>query len=265
MIELFSYQFIQHAFIAGLLVAVLCAITGIGVVSRNMSLLGDSLSHLSFGAAAVAVFSHLPFLVLTVPAALFGAIFITKFSKKNNNSSDALVAAISTAGISVGVLVASFTRNVTIDIQSFLFGSILTVEATDLIALSVLFIFVSVGFFVYKKEIFNVLFDAEQAKISGINVNVYQIVISLVTGLVVALSMKIVGALLMSALLVLPAFSAMRLANGFSRSVILSSTFSLFSVTVGMFISFSTNSPTGPVIALCASFIFLVALISSRE
>lgn len=265
MVELFSYQFIQYAFVAGLLVAVLCAITGIGVVSRNMSLLGDSLSHLSFGAAAVAVFFDLPFLVLTVPAALLGAIFITKFSKKNNNSSDALVAAISTAGISVGVLVASFTRNVMVDIESFLFGSILTVEMIDLVTLLILFAFVSVGFYIYKKQIFSVLFDPEQAKISGINVDVYQITISLVTGLVVALSMKVVGALLVSALLVLPAFSAMRLATGFSRSIILSIIFSLISVVFGMFVSFSTNSPTGPVIALCASFIFIAALIYSRD
>ncbi|MFO0704179.1 MAG: metal ABC transporter permease [Patescibacteria group bacterium] len=261
MFSLLSYQFVQFAFVAGVLTAIICSLLGVAVVSRNMSLLGDSLSHLTFGAAAVAIFFSLPFYLVTIPAAIIGALVITKNIKNDSHTADSYVAAISTFGIAVGVIVASISKTSSINLESFLFGSILTVNIVDLIFLTILALIVLILFSVFYKNIFLVLFDPEQAEISGVKVQIYQSVISLLTGLAIAVAMKIVGALLVSALLVLPASISLRLVSGFVKSVFVSVIVAVLISIIGIIIALQLNTPTGPTIAIIAAAFFAMSII----
>jgi zinc transport system permease protein len=262
--DILTYGFVQRAFMAGVFVAVLCSTLGVFLVLRRLSLIGDGLAHATFGGVAVGLFFNVYPLYASIPVVMLSSLGILKLTEKARVYGDAAIGIVSAVGISGGILLASLAHGFNVDLFSYLFGNILAIskdEVIVLVALSVLVILMTV-FFYY--DLFSVTFDEEFAKVSGIRSGKINIILVLLTSLTVVLSMKVVGILLVSSLLILPAATALQVAKGFKATIYLSSACGLFSVLSGIIVSFYANLPSGGTIVMISIVLFLAALAARR-
>lgn len=249
-LSLFGYVFIQRAFIAGSFVAALCAILGLFLVLRRLSLIGDGLAHVSFGAIALGLFLGLYPFYVAIPLVVAGALAILWLTQKARVYGDAAIGIVSAAGLSVGVVLASVSHGFNVDLFSYLFGNILTISSGEMIgsiALSVVVLVVTV--FLYN-DLFSTTFDEEYARVSGIRTNVINIILVCLVAITVVLAIRVVGVLLVSALLIVPAVAALQIARSFRTALILSAVSAVASVLIGIPLSFIGNLPTGATIVL---------------
>jgi len=259
-----QYSFIQRAFLAGSFIAVLCAVLGLFLVLRRMSFIGDGLSHVSFGAVAVGLLFGVYPIYAAVPIVILASFFIYKLSEKSKMYGDAAIGIVSAVGISTGVIISSVANGFNVDLFSYLFGSILSVSISDV---WVSFILSSLVFFVllfFYQDLFSVTFEEDYALVTGVKVKMINILILVVSAITVVLAVKVVGVMLVSALLILPAVSALQVAKGFKMAIVLSITFALISVFLGIIVSFFANLPTGAVIVFVSFLLFLLTLIWRR-
>ncbi|MBI5847823.1 MAG: metal ABC transporter permease [Nitrospirae bacterium] len=261
-IEFLDYGFIQRALIAGSLISVLCAVLGVVLVLRRLSMIGDGLSHVTFGGVALAMALNFYPLAVSLPIVVVSSFGILKMMEKARVFGDAAIAVVSSIGIAIGILLASISGGFNVDLFSYLFGNILSIStfevaAAVLISLSVL---AAISFFF--DEIFSITFDEDFARASGIPVDRINAVLMVLTAVTVVLTMKVVGIMLTSALLVIPAVTAFQNARGFRNAIIIASISSFLSLVSGVFISFTLNLPAGATIVmvnvflLCGSFLF---------
>ncbi len=259
-----QYGFIQKAFIGGSFVALTCAILGVFLVLKNMSLIGDGLSHVSFGAIALGLFMGVAPFYIAIPFVAISSILILKISEKTKIYGDASIGIVSAVGISGGVILASLSGGFNVDLMSFLFGNILAISNSELIlsiAISIIVLFAV--YFLYF-DLFSATFDEEYAKTTGIKTRLINYVLTVLTALTVVLSVKVVGVMLVSALLILPAVSALQIAGRFKNAIILAGLISVFSVLLGISFSFFADKPTGAVIVMVNALIFAVLSIYKR-
>jgi zinc transport system permease protein len=255
--ELFTYAFVWKALIAGTLSAVISSILGVFLVLRRMSLLGDGLSHVGFLGVALGLVLHANPIYVSVPIIVVSSLLIFKLTKVAQVYSDASIGMVSALGISSAVIVSSLARGFNADLLSFLFGSILTVSASEVwlcVILAIITVF-TVSFFY--RQLVSVTFDEELAHVSGINVDAINALLVILTGLSVALLLKVVGVMLVSALLIIPAVSALQFARGFKSTILFSCIFSALSVVVGIILSFVLDVPSGAMIVI-VNFSFFV-------
>ncbi len=255
-----DYGFIQRAYLAGAFVGALSAVLGLFLVLRRFSLIGDGLSHVSFGAIALGLFLGLPPFSVTVPVAILASYFILRLSHRTRLYGDAAIGVVSASGVAIGVVLASLGGGFNVDLMSYLFGNILAVSPTEVlwsVVLSVVVILLSVLFY---HDLFSTTFDEEFARVSGIRADALSALLSALTAVSVALSIRVVGVMLVSALLVLPAVSALQIARSFRVALVLSALFSVSSVLFGITLSFLADLPAGGVIVLSSLVVFLVLL-----
>ncbi|MDD2500743.1 MAG: metal ABC transporter permease [Geobacter sp.] len=260
-LELFSYGFIQRALLAGILIGVLCAVLGVFLVLRRLSLIGDGLAHITFGSVALALFAGLQgaaMLLVSVPVVLLASLGILKLAGKARLGGDAAIGIVSSVGVSLGVLLAVLGRGYGVDLFSYLFGSILAISQAELLVAGGLFATVLTLLWLYYNDLVALTFNEELAAVSGIKVRFLNGLLAALTALTVVLAMKLVGVMLISALLILPASAALQVARGFRMTVVLSVLFSIVSVVGGIVISFLLNLPSGATIILLAFLIFCV-------
>lgn len=265
--EFLSYAFMQRAVVAGVLIGLLCAVLGIFLVLRRLSLIGDGLAHVSFGGVAVALFAGLEgaaMLLLTVPVVLLSSLGILRLASNTRLGGDAAIGIVSSVGVSLGVLLAVLGRGYGVDLMSYLFGSILAISNTELLVAVVLFIIVIGLLSFYFHDLTALAFNEELAATSGINVTFLNSLLAVLTALTVVLAMKLVGVMLISALLILPACTALQLAKGFKMAVLLAMAVSLLAVIGGIILSFVLNLPTGATIILLAFILFSLSLVVRR-
>mgnify|MGYP000016848048 FL=1 len=250
LLELLQYSFIQRALIAGIFLGLLCAILGVFLVLRRLSLIGDGLAHVSFGALALGLaFGVYPFGV-AVPLVIVAAIAIQLMIRYTSVDGDAAIGIISATGISTGIILASVSGGFNIDIYSFLFGNILAISSLELyLAIGLSGIVLSTIAVSYHELVY-VTFDEEQAQISGINTTVIQTLISILTAITIVLSVKMVGIMLVSSLLIIPASSALQISSGFGETLRRASLLSITSVIFGIIIAFVLDVPPGATIVL---------------
>ena len=260
----FQYSFIQKAFIAGSFVAIVCSTLGLFLVLRKMSLIGDGLSHVSFGAIALGLFLGIYPFYIAIPVVMIGSILILKISEKAKIYGDASIGIISAVGIASGVILASKSRGFTVDLMSYLFGNILSISTTEVILTIGLSIVVLVVVYFFYWDLFSATFDEEYAKTTGVKTNSINILLTLLTAITVVLSVKVVGVMLVSALLILPAVTALQLAKGFKPAMILSGIISLISVLLGITLSFYLDLPAGATIVLVNAVIFSFVLLYKK-
>jgi len=263
-IDLLQYYFIQKAFLAGAFVAVICSVLGLFLVLRKMSLIGDGLSHVSFGAIALGLFFGIYPYYLAVPLVMLASILIIKISEKAKVYGDAAIGIISAVGISGGVILASISKGFNVDLFSYLFGNILAISNTEVVLSVLLSIIVlaTISFFYW--DLFSATFDEEYAKVSGIKTNMMNILITLLTAVTVVLSVKMVGIMLVSALLILPAVTALQFGKGFEASMFIGGVVSLLSVFIGITTSFLLDVPTGATIVMVNALMFVFALLLKK-
>ena len=261
LIEYFSYPFVRYAMIVGVLVALCAALLGVSLVLKRFSMIGDGLSHVAFGAMAIGtVLSVNSDLVVTLPVTACAAVFILRSKKMRG---DASIAVLSVSSLSLGYLllhVFSPSANISGDVCTTLFGStsILTLNQQDVylcILLAVLVLFLYVACY---HRIFSVTFDESFAKATGMRTEIYNLAIAVVTAIVIVIAMRLVGALLISALIIFPALSAMSLFKSFRAVTIFASMMSVFCAALGILVSILCGTPVGSTIVVADLFAFIL-------
>ncbi|MBT0652224.1 metal ABC transporter permease [Geomobilimonas luticola] len=259
--EILSYGFIQRALVAGSLIAVLCAVLGVFLVLRRLSLIGDGLAHVTFGSVAIALFLRINPAVVTlaaIPLVLLSSFGILKLTDKARIYGDAAIGIVSSLGIACGVLLASVAGGFNIDLFSYLFGNILAIGTGDLLLALVLFAIVLLAVFFFYYDLVAITFDEELARSSGIHTKTINTVLVLLTALTVVLAMKLVGIMLISALLILPAVTALQVAASFRVTILVAAMLAVGSVVLGIFGSFILNLPTGASIVVVNFAVFML-------
>jgi zinc transport system permease protein len=254
---IFRYSFILRAIIAGSFIAMLCSVLGVILVLKRLSLIGDGLAHVTFGSVALGLLLKLKPMYVSIPIVAFSSLAILKLTERTRVYSDAAIGIVSAVGVSGGVLLAGIAAGFNVDLFSYLFGNILSVttgEVVTSVLLSLVVLFVVL--FRYN-QLLSMSFDEEFARTSGINTNRINSVLSVLTAVTVVLAMKLVGIMLTSALLIMPAVSAFQVARSFKGTIIAAASIATLSVWVGIFVSFLLNLPTGATIVLLNFACFL--------
>jgi zinc transport system permease protein len=260
--EIIGYGFMQRALIAGTLIAALCAILGVFLVLRRFSLIGDGLAHVTFGSVAVALLLRVDpayTALAAIPVVLLSSLGILKLTEKARIYGDAAIGIVSSFGIACGIILASAAGGFNVDLFSFLFGSILSISPDELLIAVALFgIVIATAVFFYN-DLFAITFDEELAKSSGIRTGRINGVLVLLTALTVVLAMKLVGIMLISALLIVPAVTALQIARGFRTTILTAAGCAVVSVAAGIFFSFALNLPAGGAIVVINIVLFVAA------
>jgi zinc transport system permease protein len=265
--EIFKYSFMQRALLSGLLVGILCAVLGVFLVLRRLSLIGDGLSHVTFGSVALALALHTQPLFVTVaalPAVLLSSLGILRLTDRMKIYGDAAIGIVSAAGIAGGVILAAVSGGFNVDLFSYLFGNILAISSGEVLLAVVLFVLVIGVVALFYRELFAITFDEDLARSSGIKVERINALLALLTALTVVLAMKVVGIMLVSALLIIPPVTALQISRGFRATLFSAAAISALSITAGIIVSFKLNLPTGALIVLL-NIIFLLLTISWRK
>lgn len=263
-LDLFDYGFIKRAFVAGSFIAIVCSILGVILVLKRLSLIGDGLAHVTFGSVAIGLLLKFHPFLISIPITAISSIGIMKLIKHTKVYSDSAIGIVSSIGIAIGIILASLGGGFNVDIFSFLFGSILAVTIEETLISALLSIFVVSLIIKYYKEILSVTFDEDLAKVTGIKTDFINNVIALMTSITVVLTMKLVGIMLTSALIILPAMTALQYAKSFKSVITHAILISLFTVNSGIIISFILDLPTGAVIVMTNLLAFFSAIFIKR-
>lgn len=263
-IDLLQFQFVQRAFIAGIIVAVTCAVLGVFLVLRKLSLIGDGLAHVSFGAVAIALMLGLTPMWVALPVVVLSAIGIHKLQKKASVYGDAAIGLVAVTGLAGGVLIASLSESGSVDLMSYLFGSILTISSLELIIASFVSLVVLLTIGNFYRDLFAVTFDPQYAQVIGVKVERMNVILMILTGLTVVLAIKVVGVLLVPALLIVPAVFALQIAKSFSQTLVLAIVFSVVAMITGLLISLALNWPAGATIVLTNVGLFTLSLLGNK-
>jgi len=263
-IEFFQYGFLQRALITGILVAIVCAIIGVFLVLRQMSLLGDGLAHIAFGGIALGLLMDVYPLLIALGFTILSAFAIQHLKERAKIFGDTAIAILFAAGLAMGVILLSLSGGFNVDILSYLFGSILTVSRADLLMISILAVVVPTIVIVLYKEFFAITFDEESARVSGLPVRKLNLVFTILTAITVVLAMRVVGILLVSSLIVLPAATSMQLAKSFKQTFFFSIIVAILMVVLGMFTSYAFNLAPSGTIVLSGILLFLLSISGGR-
>jgi len=255
-----DYTFIQRAYLAGSLIAVLCAMLGMFLVLRKLSLIGDGLAHVSFGAIALGLFLGLYPFSVAMPLVLVASYFILKLTEKAKMYGDAAIGIVSSFGIAAGVILASLSKGFNVDLFSYLFGNILAISRQEVYLSLGLSLAVFAVIVLLYNDLFSATFDGDYARITGIKIERINLVITFLTAISVVLAIKVAGIMLVSALLILPAVTALQVAKGFKVAMLLSVIVAVFSVVAGITASFFLDLPAGATIVMCNIIFFTAAL-----
>ncbi len=243
--EIFSYAFISRAVIVGILVSLCAALLGVSLVLKRYSMIGDGLSHVGFGALAVAMAMNMSPLHVSIPVVVIAAFMLLRISENSKIRGDAAIALISTGSLAIGVIVVSISTGMNTDVCNYMFGSILAMSSSDVklsIALSVV---VLILFIVFYNKIFAVTFDETFAKATGTDTNIYNMLIAFLTAITIVLGMRMMGTLLISSLIIFPALTSMRVCKRFKTVIISSATVSVICFFLGIVISYIYATPAG--------------------
>ncbi len=257
-LEMLSYPFLVRAMVGGALVSLCAALLGVSLVLRRYSMIGDGLSHVSFGALSVAVAFGWQPLGLSVPVVAAAAFFLLRITENGKVKSDAAIAMISAVSLAAGIVVTSLTTGMNTDVSSYMFGSILAMSRGDVwLSAAVSAIVLCLYIFCYNK-IFAVTFDESFAKATGVRVGAYNVLIAMLTAVTIVLGMRMMGAMLISSLLIFPAVTSMRLFKSFCGVVICSAVLSMVCFFIGIMASYAFSTPAGASVVLAEMAAFLV-------
>ena len=258
------FGFVQRAIVAGIFIALSSASLGVFLVLRRFSLIGDGIAHVSFAAIACALVFHKAPLVFSIPFVVIASLLIQRLSEKSAFYGDAAIGLVSVFGIATGVLLASMARGFNVDILSYLFGNILAVSYSETIASIVLALVTICIVAACYNKLFMIAFDAEYARVIGVKVSGINTLLVVITACTVLLGIRVVGTLLVSGLIILPAVTALELGRSFRATIFLALLFAVASVIIGILISLVTNLPTGATIVY-VSFAFFVSAYINRK
>ena len=256
-IEMLSYPFMTRAFLVGSLVALCSALLGVSLVWKRYSMIGDGLSHVGFGAMAIAAAMNAAPLTIAIPVVIVAAILLLRISGNAKIKGDAAIALISTTSLAVGVMVISLTTGMNTDVYNYMFGSILAMSAEDVKLSLVLSVFVLILFIVFYHKIFAITFDETFARATGVKAGVYNTLIAVLTAVTIVLGMRMMGALLISSLIIFPALTSMRVCRTFKSVIINAAVISVVCLIAGVTLSYVAATPAGASVVL-ANLVMMV-------
>lgn len=256
-IEMLSYPFMTRAFLVGSLVALCSALLGVSLVLKRYSMIGDGLSHVGFGAMAIAAAMNAAPLTIAIPVVIVAAILLLRISGNAKIKGDAAIALISTTSLAVGVMLISLTTGMNTDVYNYMFGSILAMSAEDVKLSLVLSVFVLILFIVFYHKIFAITFDETFARATGVKAGVYNTLIAVLTAVTIVLGMRMMGALLISSLIIFPALTSMRVCRTFKSVIINAAVISVVCLIAGVTLSYVAATPAGASVVL-ANLVMMV-------
>ncbi len=264
MLEVLKYSFMQRAFAAGLLVALICPLIGVFIVLRRMSMIGDTLSHASLAGIAAGMLGKFYPLWGALIFSIAAAIGIEKLRKDFSQFAELSISIVLSASIGLAVVLISLAKSFNADLMGYLFGSIIAVTAQDVLMISILGLIIIASITLLYKEFFYIAFDEEGAELAGIPVAKLNIYFTVLTAMTIVVSMRIVGILMVSSLLVIPVASSMQISKSFKNTIVLSVLFALSSVLIGLFTSFYLDLAPGGTIVLVSVAILLLVIAYKR-
>lgn len=265
----FSFSFVRYALIVGLLIALCSSLLGVTLVLKRFSFIGDGLSHVAFGAMAVAaVVGVTDKMIIILPVTVLSAILLLRTGKNTKIKGDASIAMISVSALAIGYMLMNvfpISSNISADVCGSLFGStsILTLKIEDVWLCVGMSVIVLTVFILCYNKIFSVTFDESFSKATGINSDGYNLMIAIITAVIIVLAMNLVGSLLISALIIFPALSAMRVFKSFKSVMICSAIISVICAASGIILSVLLSTPTGATIVVANMAVFLIFNIAS--
>ncbi len=258
-VEMFSYEFMLRAFIVGLLISFCASLIGVSLVLRKDSMIGDGLSHVGFGAFAIATVIGIAPLEFAIPIVIIVSFLILRL---NDNKSDSVIALTSASSLAIGTFIVSLS-GVNTDINNYLFGSVLSINNQDVIISIILSLIVILLYVFSYNKIFAITFDERFAKSIGINTNLYNMIFASLCSVVVVLGIRLMGSLLISSLIIFPTLSSMQLFKKFKSVMFSSVVISLISFAVGLIVSYLNGTPTGATIVIVNLGILIIAKLIS--
>ncbi|HJB95558.1 MAG TPA: metal ABC transporter permease [Candidatus Mediterraneibacter intestinigallinarum] len=244
-IEMFSYPFMVRAFTVGALVALCSALLGVSLVLKRYSMIGDGLSHVGFGALAIAASLNVAPLAVAIPVVIVAAVLLLRIRGNSRIKGDAAIALISTSSLAVGVMVISMTTGMNTDVYNYMFGSILAMSDEDVRLSVVMAVIVLVLFVFFYHKIFAITFDETFAQATGVKADLYNTLIAILTAVTIVLGMRMMGALLISSLIIFPALTSMRVCKTFKSVIINSALISVVCLVIGITVSYVWGTPAG--------------------
>lgn len=266
--QMFSYPFLVRAVVVGLLVSLCAALLGVSLVLKRYSMIGDGLSHVGFGTLAIATAMNAAPLTVSIPVVVLAAFLLLRISENSKIKGDAAIALISTSSLAIGVVVISFTTGMNTDVCNYMFGSILAMSKSDVRLSVILSIAVLTLFVLFYNKIFAVTFDESFSKATGVKTGIYNMLIAFLTAITIVLGMRMMGALLISSLIIFPALTSMRVCKKFKSVTICSAVVSVICFFIGVVASYLYATPTGAsvvIINIAAFFMFWAANIVMRR
>ena len=269
---LLNYEFLQNAFASGIIIGFIAPLLGVFIIVRRLSLIADALSHVTLAGIAGSLFlsQSVPFFALLNPlylgivAAISGSVLIERLRRLYKHYEELAIPIIMSSGIGFSAIFISLANGFSTDLFGYLFGSVSAVSRQDLWIVFIIAIIVCVFLGLLYKELFVLSFDEEYAKASGIPARWIHFIFMIVTALVIAASMRIVGILLVSSLMTLPVAASMRIAKGFKQAIILAVLFGEAAVIIGLIIAFYMNIAPGGTIVVTSIAILLLVLLAKK-
>lgn len=258
-LEALQYGFIQKALLAGCLMAACCSFLGVFLVLRRFSLIGDGLAHVSFATVAIGLLLHKQPVLVSLPLVALASLLILKLNEKAGLHGDAAIGLISSFGVASGVLIASIAGGFNVDLMSYLFGNILSISSAEVWITWILSIVIIACIVLFYHDLFAITADEEYARVLGINPGAINKILILLTACTVVIGIKIVGTMLISSLIILPAVAALQIARSFKTVILTALIFSLTSVLLGISASYIFDFPSGATIVFINFLFFLTA------
>ena len=261
---MFSFQFMVRALLVGALVSLCASLLGVSLVLKRYSMIGDGLSHVGFGSLAVATALGFAPMAVTIPVVVLTAFLLLRLSNRGKLKGDAAVAMISTGALAVGVMVLSLSSGMTSDVNNYLFGSVLAMSEGDVWLSVVLAAVVLVLYAVFYRRIFAVTFDETFARATGQQAGLYNMLLSFLTAITIVLGMRVMGAMLISALIIFPALTAMRVCKSFRGVTVCAAIVAVVCFLIGLCCSYLLATPAGASVVVANIVAFLVFALVGR-
>lgn len=259
--DILQYGFMQRALLSGIAISIMCSIVGLFLVLKRHSLFGDALAHVAFGGIALGLFTGVYPILTAYVVAILSAVGVNKLRESTKIPPDSSIAVLLTSGLAIGVILISISGGFTLDLFSFLFGNILLVSNEDLIMILITDAIVVPIIYVLYKRLMLIVFDENQAKVSGLNVTWINTLFIVLASITIIASIRLVGVLLISSLIVIPNITALLLGKGFKKTIFISSAISVFSVVFGITASYYVNLVPSGTIVLTMVSMFIVTII----
>lgn len=253
-----SYPFARRALIVGLLLSVSAALLGVNLVLKRFSMLGDGLSHVSFGAAAVGLACGVAPLWFSIPIVIVAAFLLLRLKQNSKINGDAATAIVSSSALAVGITVATLTTGMNTDISNYMFGSILALGKSEVIISAICGALIIAVYILFYQKIFTSTFDEDFAAVTGVKVKRYNSISAILTAVTVVIGMRVMGALLISSIITFPALSSMRICKHYKCTVIAAAVISVISFLIGILLSFAFDIPAGAAVVLTNLLVFII-------